>query len=144
MNQTANIAAALAAVMPAVRASGLLSSLCTIERPTTAQGFSGSPDGSYEAVAGLSSIACRIAPMSEGSPSATEQRASDETKSEEPKHVLLDAYYPTVRTAWLGDPSNGTLGGARAVIDGQPYTILGVEPDGSYQMTRMAVEACQI
>ena len=126
--------------MPTVRASGLLTSLCSIQRPSGNVGASGAPDGLYVDVAGLTNIACRMAPMSTAKISAIEQRLPDATKTEEPKHCLLDAYYPTVRDAWLGDGVH--LGGGRAVVDGRPYTIRGVEPDGTGEMTRMDVEFC--
>ena len=142
MNEALLIQDALDAVMPNVRNSGLLSSLCTIQRPSGNQGASGAPDGLYVSVAGLVGIACRLAPLSNYRPSADEQRQADQTKTDEPKHCLLDAYYPTVRDAWLGDGVN--LGAGRAVIDGRPYTIMGVEPDGTPEMTRMKVEVCQI
>ena len=128
---------ALDDVMVNVRASGLLTSLCTIQVPSGNTGPSGAPDGNYVDVAGLVDIACRMAPLSAARLSAIEARTPSETLATEPKHVLLDANYPTVRDAWLG---NGTeLGGGRAMIDGQPWTILGTEPDGSGQMTRLLV-----
>jgi len=123
-------------VMANVRASGLLQSLCTIMRPSGVQGDSGAPDGQYVAVAGLVDIACRMAPMSIGTPSADEHRLPEETQSEEPKHVLLNAAYPAVREVWLN--------GGVAVIDNIRYTIMGVEGDGSSEMTRMYVRIAGI
>ncbi len=123
------------AVMPAVRASGLLSSLCTITRFSEDFDAGGAPDQSapYIPVTGMVDIPCTAPPlMAEDRIQASEVRAVREITAEDTRHVLLDGYYPAIRDE------------DRAVIDGTEYEIANVEHDSQRQMTRLAVERVTI
>ncbi len=137
MNQAA-IQSLIASVMPTVRASGLLVSLCTIQRPSGNQDASGAPDGLYVPVTGLINIACTSPPSAsaKGMPAA-EVRGPADTFATQPHHVLLDSYYPQIQDEWLGTATQE--GGAIATIDGIDYTLIAVEHDSQSQMTRMEV-----
>ncbi len=137
MNQ-AGIQALVQSVMPIVRATGLLVSLCTIKRPSGTQDAGGSPNGSYTAVAGLIDIPCTSPPSAsaKGMPAA-EVRGPADTFATQPHHVLLDSFYPQIQDEWLGTASHE--GGAIAVVDGIEYTLIAVEHDSQSQMTRLEV-----
>lgn len=142
MNQ-GSIAQALKAVMPAIRASGLLVSRCTIQRPSGNQSSSGAPDGLYVPITGLINIACTSPPSAsaKGMPAA-EVRGPADTFATQPHHVLLDSYYPAVQDAWLGTATQE--GGAIATVDGIDYTIIAVEHDSQGQMTRIEIRLGKI
>ncbi len=135
MNQ-ALIQRALARVMPAARATGLFSSLCTIQQPSGVFTQSGQPDGVYVAVSGLVNIPCTNPPTSNIRITANEKRTIAEIKSDNSNHVLLDDYFPQIDALQRN--------GAQAVVDGITYTILGVESDSQEKMTRLNVEKCTI
>lgn len=139
MNQN-SIQSAIAAVMPTVRATGLLVSLATFQRPvgaTTADPAgnlddSGFPVGDYEDIVGLVSIPCTAPPLSTGEGiSATETKGLQELMADAPRHVLLDDYYPTVQDGWKD--------GWRVLIDSLVYDLMGVESDSQAKMTRCYV-----
>lgn len=118
-------------VMPQARATGLFVSLCTIQDPSGIFEAGGQPDGNYVDVAGLVAIPCMNAPTSEARITATEHRTVEQIRTDNSSHVLLNDFYPAVATHWLT--------GARAVIDGVAYIIMGVEQDSQSQMTRLKV-----
>ena len=130
MNQDI-ISISIAGVMPAVRATGLLVSLFTAQAPTGALDASGVPTGAFADVAGLVNIACTAPPKSEAKIVANETKQRFQIGSLEVKHVLLDAYYPTLDAGWRA--------GWRCLIDGTVYDIDGVEHDSQGQMSRVAV-----
>jgi hypothetical protein len=120
----------LAAVMPAVLATGLLSSLCTITRFPEAFDAGGAPIAAtdYDPVTGLVDIPCTAPPiMTIDRVTLTEVRTLEEIRAETDLHVLLGGYYPEIRND------------DRAVIDGTVYDIGNVESDSQKQMTRLAV-----
>jgi hypothetical protein len=121
----------IADVMPMAIDTGLFVSLCTIQQPSGVLGSSGYPDGAWVIVAGLVDIACMAAPVGLAHVHATEVKGA-EVLGLQPKHVLLDSYYPTIVSKW------------RAVIDGVAHDIVGVEHDSQYQMTRMEVRLASI
>jgi hypothetical protein len=130
MNQ--DLAYEFSAVMPAAIATGAFVSLCTIQAPDGTIGPSGQPSGNFTNTAGLVNIPCMDAPVSENRIQATETRSFAEIMSKGYRHVLLNGYYPTI--------DFGQRTGARAVVDGVNYTILGVESDSQNQMTRLHLE----
>jgi hypothetical protein len=85
-------------------------------------------------VAGLIDIVCMIAPQpsSEIKVGAQSFRSMSQVSSSAPKHVLLDAYYPTLIDGWRE--------GDRAVIDGVTYELAGVEADSQGTQTRLEVK----
>lgn len=128
------IQSAIAAVMPAARATGLMVSLMTVQAPDGILGPSGAPSGDFLPVAGLIDIACMNAPQppSEIKLGSMEYRTPTEVTAQSERHVLLDNYYPTLETNWRY--------GARAVIDGAKYNICGVESDSQHTQTRVKLE----
>ncbi len=135
--------------MPTVRASGLLVSLCTIQKPTGNQAADGTLDGLYTPIAGLIGIACTTPPSAsaKGMP-ATEVRGPADTLALKPIHLLLDAFYAEVEDAWLGTPTQ--VGGAIATISSPPnftpkdYTLISAENDSQIQMVRMEIRLGKI
>ena len=130
-----------ASVMPEAIASGVFSSLCTIQEPTGELTGSGAPDltsgpnaNGYVDVAGLVDIPCMNAPQSPMRIIATETKSSSEIEKYNENHVLLSDYYPQIesQTNW------------RAVIDGVAYDINGAESDSQKQMTRLKVELASV
>lgn len=126
------LAIAVEAVMPRYRASGLMQSLCTIQKPANAD--TGADSGVYTDVSGLVDIPCMNAPENIGGAgvTATEVKALDQTASLELRHVLLDDYYPQLSptTNW------GDLG-LIAVVDGVAFDLLGAENDSQRTQTRL-------
>jgi hypothetical protein len=122
-------------VMAAVIDTGLLSSLCTITRSPEAFDAGGAPIAAtaYVEVSGMVDIPCTAPPiMPTDRINASEIRTPLQVKAEDTRHVLLDAYYPTIRDD------------DRAVIDGVVYEIANVEHDSQHRMTRLAVERITI
>lgn len=137
MNQ--NVQIDLAAVMPAVRATGLLRSLCTIQTPPESDTFDAGgamdPDTPWDDLTGHVDLPCMAAPLQQGDTvSPDETRSMAEILARTPKHVLLDGYYPELdgKTEY------------RAVVDGVAYNITKAESDSQAQMTRLAVELVTI
>lgn len=124
----------IAAVMPAVVATGLLVSLCTVQAPDNTFGASGAPSGLYADVAGLVSIPCMDAPLSVGGIDADEAKALAEVASRSVRHVLLNQYYAQL------DGLNWGAIGWRAIVDGIMYDILGAERDSQSSQTRLRLQ----
>ncbi len=132
------------AVMPTVIDSGLLKSLCTIQRPSGSQAADGTQDGLYVPIVGLIGIRCTTPPSAsaKGMPAA-EVRGPADTFATKPLHVLLDGFYAKVEDAWLGTPTQ--LGGGIATISSPPnfppkdYTLIAAENDSQIKMVRMEV-----
>ena len=114
--------------MDVVRASGLLSSLCTCQAPSGVFDDSGAPDGNYVDVSGLVNIPCTAPPPSDARIQATEVRALAEITAAELHHVLLDNYYPAIDLGWRGGwrLMLGDNDGAGNLINGFAYDIMGV------------------
>lgn len=125
----------LAGVMPAVRATGLLSSLCTITRSPEDFDDGGAPIAAtaYVPVTGLVDIPCTAPPLLASDRVARQElRSEDQVQSETVLHVLLDDYYPDIITT------------DRAVVDGVEYNIANAESDSQKRMTRLALERITI
>ena len=144
MNQSVQLA--LSYPMDVVRASGLLSSLCTCQAPSGVFDDSGAPDGNYVDVSGLVNIPCTAPPPSDARIQAPEVRALAEITASELHHVLLNGYYPPIDLGWrdgwrlmLGDND-----GAGNLINGYAYDIMGVESDSQEQMTRIEVKLASL
>lgn len=121
----------IAAVMPAVLATGLLSSLCTITVSTDTFDAGGAPVASaaYVPVAGMVDIPCTAPPlMTNDRMVASEVKRLEEIRSEDSRHVLLGGYYPAITDEH------------RALIDGVEFDIVNTEWDSQKVMTRIAVE----
>ncbi len=119
------------AVLTAVEDAELFSSVCTIQSPSQAPDALGQPNlASWTDVPGLVNIPCMKSPLLPGSARSTagdETKAVNLTEEMSESHVLLDGYFPNILQRY------------RAVIDGEPLDILGVESDSQKIMTRMAV-----
>ncbi len=117
----------LSYVMESVRASGLLTSLCTITTPPASTTFNGagSPDPTtvWPVLADHEDIPCIDAPVT-----ASEQKTIENVQSVNMRHVLLDNYYPLILARY------------RATIGGVEYDILTAESDSQRQMTRLFLE----
>lgn len=127
MNQS--IEPSIEAVMPELRRSGLLSSLCTITTPPGTFDAGGAPDpnAAYQDLAGHVNIPCMKAPID-----ASETKTLDEILSRNLSRMLLNDYYPEI------------IANYRAVVDGVDYDVLGVEHDSQHRMTRLTVSKVAI
>ena len=136
MNQ--NLAYDIAAVMPAAVATGLFVSACTIQAPDGNYSASGQPSGTYADVSGLVGIQCMDAPdiTQQVKVGANQIRNVAEITDVADRHVLLDAYYPTLQAGWRA--------GWRAIVDGITYNIFGVESDSQRTQTRVKLQAVSI
>lgn len=133
MNQ--EMALGIADVMPAVRASGLLVSLCTITVPPGVSDNGGAPDPNapYTNLPGHIDLPCISSPLVAGDfPALEEVKSMTEILTKNMRHVLLDSYYPDIETIH------------RAVVDGVEYDIITSEADSQSQMTRLAVQKVTI
>lgn len=130
----------LSQVMPQAQATGLLSSLCTIQqRPLTAGQPKVSPAGQVDLnppeftnIAGLVNIPCQLAVQAIPRPDQaglSRLPAGYDDKLE--RHLLLKGYYPAI------------LDVHQAVVDGTPYQIQSVEHDSQKQQTRLAIRVYQ-
>jgi hypothetical protein len=135
MNQ--GIQDSIDAVMPALLASGLLTSLCTILVPpdSTTNDAGGAPDPSvpYTQLSGHVDIPCTAPPLAIGDKvQPQEKKQLAEIYAGNMLHVLLGGYFPTIRQDY------------RALIDGTQYDIIGTENDSQHQMTRLAVQVVTV
>lgn len=132
MNQALITSAELDSVMAAAIATGLLSSTATIQRPSGTFSSSGVPDGAWVDV--LADIRCQLAPiaLTGGAVNGSELRQHYDTLTRDPRHILLDGYYPQI---------DETM---RAVIDGVPWDIESVEHDSQKRMTRLLARVNQL
>lgn len=129
MNQS--FAPEIAAVMPAVIATGLLNSLMTVQAPDGNLGPSGAQSGVFVEVPGLSNIRCNDAVQSINNIDPTELKDLAEIMDKAPRHVTLDAVYQSLVDGWRN--------GWRAVVDGVVYDIIGAENDSQLTHTRVEV-----
>ena len=141
MNQTP-IQRAIANVMPQAIASGLLVSLCTIQKPGGGYTSGGAPDGTFVNVAGLVNIPCMDSVDSLGSIQATETQSLADIMSRGIRHVFLNGYYPTIISA--ATITTGVGAGWRAVVDGISYDLLGAEPDSQNTQTRLHLQLVSV
>lgn len=131
MNQS--VLPSIAAVMPAVRASGLLVSLCTITVPpdstTFDEGGAPDPNVAYIDLAGHVDIPCMDAPIhTGGGGSVTEVKSMQDIQAVNLRIVVLDDYYPAIIPDY------------RAVVDGVVYDIVNAENDSQRQYTHLTLE----
>lgn len=129
MNQS--LAYEFAAVVPAVLATGLCDSLCSIQLPDGVLIGAGQPSGNYIAIAGLTNLVVVSAPESEARIQANENRTIDEVQSFAPRHVWVAGFYPQIETL--------AAQGAQAVIDGTTFDLMGAEADSQFHTTRLSV-----
>lgn len=118
-------------VMEELRASGLLSSLCTITRFPEDFDAGGAPIAAtaYDPVSGLVDIPCSAPPiLAIDIVNASEMRMGRQVEAKDSRHVALDNYYPEIRFS------------DRALIDGAEYAITNVEHDSQRRYTRLAIE----
>ena len=121
----------LAAVVPTILETGICQSLCTIQIPDGLLVDAGQPSGNFVNVSGLSNIVVISAPMAEARLQSTEMKALEDIQQFSPRHVWLAGYYPII--------DQFVPQGARAVIDGTVYDLLGSEADSQSQTTRIAL-----
>lgn len=131
MNQS--LAYEFAAVVPAVLATGLCDSLCTIQLPDGILIGAGQPSGNFLSVAGLINLVVMSAPMSEARIQADEVKSLDDIQTFAPRHVWLAGFYPTIESL--------ATQGAQAVIDGVAYDLMGGEADSQFRTTRIAIRS---
>jgi hypothetical protein len=125
-----------AAVVPAVLATGLCKSLCTIQLPDGILIGAGQPSGVFEDVAGLVGLIVMSAPLNETRLTSAETKSIDNVQVFSPRHVWLAGYYPQIE---------GLVGqGAIAVIDGTPMDLMGAEADSQFQTTRISVRTSAV
>ncbi len=122
---------ALSQVVPAVLASGLARSFCTIQAPDGLLVDAGQPSGTFVDVAGLVGIKCMNAPHRDAGISAEEKKTDSDIQTFSPRHVWLAGYFPQLE--------DGVQFGWRAVIDGDIYDLLGCEADSQGYTTRISV-----
>lgn len=121
-----------AAVVPAVLATGLPDSLCTIQLPDGFLIGAGQPSGVYNDVAGLVGLIVMSAPLNEARIEAAETKTLENVQVFSPRHVWLAGYYPQIEPLCAQ--------GALAVIDGVAFDLMGSEADSQFRTTRIAVK----
>ena len=128
MNQS--IIADVSLVVPEALAAGMFPNLCTIQAAATGLNAMGAPIMTpFADVSGLVDIPCHSAPPAiEDVRGSDEFRRIDRTDTRNMRHVLLAGYYPQVQLKM------------RAVVDGQPWNIVGVESDAFNSQTRLMVQ----
>ena len=126
----------LAAVMPMAIETGMFTSLCTIQSAPVINDTTGAATGAFTPVAGLTNLPCTAPPVSSAKIAATEVKALQEVLELEVHHILLNGFYPAIRTYWKS--------GANCVIDGLTFDIIGTESDAHYKMTRLMVRIASI
>lgn len=115
-------------VMPAALATGLFSSTCTIQTPSTAVTGAGQWAGQFTNLAGHVNLRCMAPPLGDQQRiAAMERKSTGQVTDFTYLHILLEGYYPAIQPKM------------RAVIDGVNYDIAAVESDSQRQMTRMEV-----
>lgn len=134
MNQS--LAYELAAVMPDVINTGLLTSLCTIQQPGTTPNADGTPSNTFTNVAGAINIPCQDAPPSMARIQATEVKDVVEILAKGMRHVLLGQCFL--------DAPNWAGRGYRAVVDGISYDLLGAENDSQSTQTRIDLQLATV
>jgi hypothetical protein len=110
-------------------ATGLLSSLATIQQRTNTVSATGQPNlSTWNNIADLVDIPCQFSIQRPAmpNPSAT-VRMPQQVDTLTQYHVLLNGYYPQI------------LQEHQAVVNGTAYEILAVEPDSQQTMTRLAL-----
>lgn len=120
------------AVVPAVLATGLCVSLCTIQQPDGVLIDAGQPSGNFVNCEGLVDMPCMSAPMSEARIQASEQKGLEDIQTFAPRHVWIAAWCPQLDDI-------GTTDGWQAVIDGVAFDLLGAESDSQSKSTRIAI-----
>jgi hypothetical protein len=125
-----------AAVVPTVLAAGITPSRCTMQLPDGTLTAGGQPSGNWVDIAGLVSLVVMNAPATAGKLTSAEMKAEADIQAFSPRHVWIAGYYPAI------DPLPGK--GARAVIDGTPYDLLGAESDSQMYTTRISIRTSTV
>ncbi len=119
------------AVIPGAMAQGQFPSLCTVQVCTNtvdpATGQIDLTDTGFRDIPGAVNIACKRAPQSY----ARIMVNQNITEGLNFFHVLLAGYFPQIPEALASTSQN------RAIIDGVPHQLLGVESDSLKIMTRL-------
>lgn len=121
------------AVVPTVLATGIADSLCSIQLPSGILTGAGQPDGTFVAIDGLTDLVVMAAPQSDARIQSAEVKELDNIQVFSPLHVWLAGYYPQI--------GGYVIQGARAVINGVVYDLLGSETDSQFQTTRISVRS---
>ncbi len=117
-------------VIPFVQEAGQFPNLCTIQSIPGTKNAMGAPIITFSDVAGLVNIPCHAAPPSIFRLSGSnELRKPDRTDESQEFHVLLSGYFPQIQM------------NMRAVVDGVPYNIVGIDQDAFHTQTRLEVQA---
>lgn len=129
MNQDL-IGNAIARVMPAAIATNLADSLITIQQPPTTYDAAGAPTvGPYTDVPGLIGLRCMRAPFNTGERMQVDEfKAVSQVAESQMYHIWMEGWFPAIVAHW------------RAIVDGAPHDILGVEWDSQKQMTRLKAQ----
>jgi hypothetical protein len=115
-------------------AAGMFPNLCTIQSAATTTNTMGAPVVTpFANITGLVDIPCHSAPPAiEDVRGSDELRKIDRTDTRQMRHVLLAGYFPTIALSM------------RAVVDGQPWNIVGVESDAFNSQTRLMVQEYEV
>jgi len=119
-------------VMPAALATGLFSSVCTIQAPS-GNLVNGVPDGTYINVPTLVNLRCIDAPPSINRITSKEKDTVPVVIKESDRHILLEDFFPEFPGLNWGNVK------WRAIVDGVTYAIVGAEVDSQNQMVRLAL-----
>lgn len=122
--------------MPAAFSTGLFVSLCTITVPSTTQGPTGNPVGTYTPLPEAVNIPCMDAPPSPARINATEIRDVAEIMAKGMRHVLLNQCFL--------DAPNWAGAGYLATVDGVVYELLGAENDSQTTQTRLDLQLATV
>ncbi len=135
----------LAAVMPTVVETGLLTSLATFQQPDGLFIPPGQPSGNFVDVPGLIGIKCQDAPMSTARIQASEKKALEDIEAARFRHILLAGYFPQIPDGI----ANGWRVNVVELLNGRPvdtlvYDLLGAEADSETRMTRVSARIVKV
>lgn len=124
-----------AIIDPRLRASldNFYESRCTIQLAQYVQTAANQkvldPAQPWVNVVGMVNLLCRLSPLIEIRPTDNEQRSADMLSKTRARQCKLQDYFPAIQVRDM-----------RAVVDGEAYSIVGVEHDGSKFTTRLRLE----
>lgn len=119
----------LNSALQAVKDQGLMKSLCTIQTRTNTVNATGQVNlSTWVDIAGLVNIACMVSVQRVFSPDQYGvDRKPEQFQERAEKHAILDGYFPAIIQQYT------------AVVDGQRYEIMAVEPVSQQTYTRLGL-----
>lgn len=123
----------MGSLMTQFRATGLARSSVTFQENLSTT-VDGTPGQTWTNVSGMVGLNCMRGALPTGGnhTSADKMKTIEDIMSIQPYLVLMDDYYPTIVDTY------------RAVIDGVPYQIWGVESDSQIQMTHFLAKVITV